>query len=243
MRWPANSSPSCRVGHRAFVQQGPHAPTRRPAVRRAPISSRRVDARSERHPRGRVGGSGASARPRRSSAAAFASRRPWSSPPPPRRRSRCAWPCAARALRDVAVVLPADVRLRGDLPDAQRRPRAPARAGARALPGASPTAPSASASCPACACSARSRARGRAAAGRRAGARLVPLAVVLRPARDGRLPARCAGRDQLGRAARRRSTRSSTSGSSATGRCPTAPPWFAAEQGVLGHAPADACAG
>jgi hypothetical protein len=48
---------------------------------------------------------------------------------------------------------------------------------------------------------------------------VVPLAVVLRPARDRRLSCSPAAAT-AGERRRRRSTRSSTSGSSATGRCP-----------------------
>ena len=228
MRWPANSSPSCRVGTGPLYSEAPHAPASPLGSAGADILGR-VDARSERHSCGRVGGCGARRRPRRSSAAAFASRRPWSPPPPARRRSRCPWPCAARAARRRASCLPADVRLRRDLPDAQRRSRAPARAGAHALSGASPTASSASASCPACACSAPSRAA--------------------RASRCGPSSRRSCGATGCGSACRTgRSPTCSPAGATCFARgatqiyavfdlgligywaLPTAPPWFAAER-------------
>ncbi len=118
-------------GHRAFVQQGPHAPTRplRSAARRYP---RLVDARSERHSCGRVGGSGARH--------GRAVRPPPPSPPAARghrrRRRGAARPARGHASLQAARRRgrrPADARLRRDLPDAQRRSRAPARARARAL--------------------------------------------------------------------------------------------------------------
>ena len=215
MRWPANSSPSCRAGHRAFVQEAPQAPTRRRGSAGADILGR-VDARSERHSCGRVGGCGAG----RGRAA-----RPPAPTPPAARGHRRRRRGAARAVRGHAPLaparrrrgVPADVRLRHD---ATRCPT---------------TTPSACAR--GCACDYPVRAdriiglgelpglrlqrafarRGRAARAR-AGARVVPLAVVRRPARDGRLPALRAGAI-ASRAAPRRSTRSSTSASSATGRC------------------------
>ena len=192
MRWPANSSPSCRVGTEPLyskvptlrrVPWGPPAPISSAASMRGPSAIRAAAWGAV------VLGRGRAVRP------------PPPSPPAARghRRRRRG---AARAARGHAPLEaarrrgrgPADARLRGDLPDAQRRSRAPARAGARALPrGRRPRHRPGRAARPAHA--ARLRAPGgRAAAGRRAGARLVPLAVVLRPARDGRLSARPAGR-------------------------------------------------
>ena len=79
---------------------------------------------------------------------------------PPPRRSRCAWPCRARA-RATSRRAAADVRLRRDLPDAPRRPGGARGARAGRLPGDGRPRCSGSASCPACGCSGRWPATGR----------------------------------------------------------------------------------
>ena len=70
---------------------------------------------------------------------------------------------------------------------------------------------------------------------------MVPLAVVLRPARDGRLPARSpAATSWRGGAAQIYAV--FDLGLIGYWALPTAPPWYAAEQGVLGPRRARACA-
>ena len=168
-------------------------------------------------------------------------------PPPPsppaarghRRRRRgaaraVAWPCARSQARDVAVV-----RACRCTPTSRPTrcpttiPSACARGCACDYPGARrPRDRPRRAARPAAAARA-SRARGRAAA--RAEQVLVWCHWLWFFVPHGTVAYLLAAPPRpASRAARRRSTRSSTSGSSATGRCPTAPPWYAAEQGVLG---------
>ena len=112
----------------------PAVARRRPPERSGPTYTGRAVRVSDRHPRGRVGGGGRRrGRPARPPAAAHPA------PAGDRRRRRraarrCASPCRARARATSAVVRAADVGLHRDLPDAQRRSRAPARAGARRYP-------------------------------------------------------------------------------------------------------------
>src|SRR3954468_2040298 len=140
----------------------------------------------ERHSRRRVGGGGG----RRGRPA----RPPPGAPPAPcgDRHGRRGAACPVRGgpalprprRRDLHA---ADVGLRRDLPDAQRRPGAPSRARAGDLSGEDRSrARARRAARPAAAARARSAGRDRP---RRPGARLVALDLVLRPARDGGVPA------------------------------------------------------
>ena len=179
-------------GHRAFVQEAPLAPTRR-GVRCRRISS----PTSMRGPSAiRTAAWGVVVL----GAAAPLVRRRLRLPPPVVTAAAAAAPLglsvAMRRLgsRATSAWWACRCSLRRELPDAQRRSRAPARACAHALSGARrPDHRPRRAAGPAPAARVRGQ-RGRAAARRRAGARVVPLAVVRRPARDGRLPARAAAR-------------------------------------------------
>src|SRR3954469_14036521 len=139
----------------------------------------------ERHSRRRVGGGGG----RRGRPA----RPPPGAPPAPcgDRHGRRGAACPVRGgpalprprRRDLHA---ADVGLRRDLPDAQRRPGAPSRARAGDLSGEDRSRPRARrAARPAVAARARAAGRDRP---RRPGARVVALDLVLRPPRDGGVP-------------------------------------------------------
>src|SRR5919108_5588503 len=191
MRCPANSSPSCSAGTEPLYMK---VRRRRatPGIRRGGYP-RAVDARFERHSHGRVGGGGA----RRGGAARAPA--PW--PHAARRHRRCGHGAVCAGRRDPALArsrrrggVSADERLRGQLRDAARRPRAPGGARAGALSDRRRSRPRPGRAARAAAAARLRAARGRAAVGRRAGARVVPLAVVRRAARDRRLPAAASAR-------------------------------------------------
>ena len=134
--------------------------------------------------------------------------------------------------RDVAVVVPADVGLRRDLPDAQRRPDAlerrvridyPVRVDRALGLGMTPTLRL-------------QRAFGRPGRinARRADADLVALDLVPRPARHGRCTCCCATAS-ASRAARACSTATFDLGLIGYWAVPTAPPWYAARAGPDGR--------
>ena len=170
----------------------------------------------------------------RSLAAGCGCRRPSRSPPPRRRRSRCASLVPRSRARDVGDLRAADVGLPRGLQDAQRRSGG---ARARACTSTTPCASTAGSGAGTPPTLRLQRALG-TPGGFRAlgeGARLVALGLVLVPARDRRVPAAAPSRAFPRGAAQIYAT--FDIGLIGYWAVPTAPPWYAAAQGLMERRP------